>query len=175
MTTRSPDLTAAQARTPAPDTVPASETSAPDTTDVRTPSAEANQHRAGPDSRPSTSWIHPRVYTIVIALTAWFALAVWSFAGQGIVNYLLFVVSGIIFVAVALTLILSRVGQDGPAAPRDENVPSLREWAKWEYETWAGKVSGAEAAVQILLPIAAAAIGMTAIGIIFYFSAPVGA
>jgi hypothetical protein len=38
-----------------------------------------------------------------------------------------------------------------------------------------GKVSGAEAAAQILLPIAAAAVGMTAIGIIFYFSTPAGA
>jgi hypothetical protein len=119
--------------------------------------------------------MHPRVSTIVIALTAWFALAVWSFAGHGLVNYLLFIVSGFIFVAVALTLILSSVGHDGRAAGRDENVPSLRDWAKWEYETWAGKVSGAEAAAQIVLPIAAAAVGMTAIGMIFYFSAPAGA
>jgi hypothetical protein len=99
---------------------------------------------------------------------------VWSFAGQGIVNYLLFIVSGIIFVAVALMLILSSVGHDGRGAGCDENVPSLGDWAKWEYETWAGKVSGAEAVVQILLPIAAAAVGMTAIGIIFYFSARAG-
>ena len=175
MTTRSPDLTGAEARAPAPDTVPVPDASAPDTTDARTTSAAANQHRAGPDSRPSTSWIHPRVYTIVIALTAWFALAAWSFAGQGIVNHLLFIVSGVIFVAVALTLILTSVGHDGRAAGCDENVPSLRDWGKWEYETWAGKVFGADAVVQILLPIAAAAVGMTAIGIIFYYSAPVGA
>jgi hypothetical protein len=119
--------------------------------------------------------MHPRVHKILIAVTAWFALAVWSFAGQGIVNYLLFIVSGFMFVAVALPLILSSVGYDGRAATRDGKAPSLRDWAKWQYETSAGKVSGAEAATQILLPVLAAAVGMTAIGMIFYFSAPAGA
>jgi hypothetical protein len=143
--------------------------------DAQTTSAEADRHRAAADSRPSTSWLHPRVHKILIAVTAWFALAVWSFAGHGIVNYLLFIISGIIFVAVALPLILSSVGYDDRAATRDRNAPSLRDWAKWDYETSAGKVSGAEAAAQILLPIIAAAVGMTAIGMIFYFSAPAGA
>jgi hypothetical protein len=166
-TTSNPRRAPTDARPPPPTTAAG--------TRARTSGAEANRHRAGAASRPSTSRIHPRVHEILIALTAWFALAVWSFAGQGIVNYLLFIVSGFIFVAVALPLILSRVGQVGRAATRDQNAPSLRDWAKWEYETSGGKVSGAEAAAQILLPIAAAAVGMTAIGIIFYFSAPAGA
>jgi L-asparagine transporter-like permease len=109
--------------------------------------------------------MHPRVYTILIGLTAWFALAVWSFAGVGLVNYLLFVVCGFLFVAVALMLILSSVGH---TTAREDQKPSFRDWARRGYETWAGEVSGAEAATQILLPIAAAAVGMTAIGIIFY-------
>lgn len=139
------------------------------TPDARMTSGKVDRHR------PSTSWMHPRVHTILIAGTAWFALAVWSFAGQGIVNYLLFIVSGFMFVAVALPLILSNVGRDSGAATRDENARSLRDWAKCEYETSAGKLSGAAAAAQILLPVLAAAVGMTAIGLIFYFSAPAGA
>ena len=156
-------------RAPATGAMRTSATTAAGTPDARTIIGEADRHR------PSTNWLHPRVYTILIAVTAWFALAVWSFAGQGIVNYLLFIVSGFIFVAVALPLILSYVGRDGGAATRDENALSLRDWAKCEYETSAGKLSGAEAAAQILLPIGAAAVGMTAIGLIFYFSAPAGA
>jgi len=148
-------------RTPAP--------TASGTPDARTTSGKAHRHR------PSTNWMHPRVHTILIAVAAWFALAVWSFAGQGIVNYLLFIVSSFVFVAVALPLILSNVGRDDRPATRDENAPSLRDWAKCEYETSAGKLSGAEAAAQILLPVLAAAIGMTAIGLIFYFSVPTGA
>jgi cytochrome c len=97
-------------------------------------------------------------------LVAWFILAMWSFAGGGgLVDYLLFVVSAFLFVTVALSLILSRVRRGDTPAPE----PSLREWATWGYETWTGRLSGMAAAVQILLPIAAAPIGMTAIGIIY--------
>jgi hypothetical protein len=73
--------------------------------------------------RPVTSGLHPLVYTLLIVLAAWFALAVWSFAGGGVVDYLLFIVSGFVYIA-----------------------------------------------LQILLPIAAAAVGMTAIGIVFHIA-----
>ena len=121
-----------------------------------------------------TNRLHPRVYTILIAMTAWFALAVWSFAGYGVVNYLLFIVNGFILIAVMLPLILSHVGHDN-SAERDDKKPSLRDWARWDYDTCVGRLSGAEAATEILLPIAAAAIGMTAIGIIFYVTERVSA
>jgi hypothetical protein len=35
-------------------------------------------------------------------------------------------------------------------------------------DTWQGRLTGTEAAMQILLPIAAAAFGMTALGIAFH-------
>jgi hypothetical protein len=123
--------------------------------------------------RMLTNRLHPRVYEILIVLAAWFALAVWNFAGGGITDYLLFVVSGFVFVAVMLPLILSRVGHNDPAhganvdAKEHAQEPSLHEWAASDYDTWTGKLSGAAAATQILLPIAAAAVGMTLIGIIF--------
>jgi hypothetical protein len=40
-----------------------------------------------------------------------------------------------------------------------------------DYETRTGRLSGKEAAGQIVLPIAAAAVGMTAIAIVFYIAA----
>jgi len=119
--------------------------------------------------RPADSTLHPRVYTILIVLAAWFALAVWSFAGGGLVDYLLVIVSGFIFVVVALQLILARVRR-ADDAPEQGDPPSLRSWAARDFETWQGKLSGAQAAVQILLPIAAAAAGMTAFGIVFYIA-----
>ena len=104
---------------------------------------------------------------MLIVLTAWFAVAVWSFVGAGLVDYLLVIVSGFIFVTTALILILSRVGRtDNPA----DKPPPLREWARWDYETCAGRLPGAQAATQILLPIVAAAVGMTVIVLIFYAS-----
>jgi hypothetical protein len=81
------------------------------------------------------------------------------------VNYLLFVVSGFIFIAVMLPLILSRVGTDDAA--RNDKQPPLRDWRTRDYDTWTGRLSGAQAATQILLPVAAAAVGMTLIAIVF--------
>ncbi len=127
-----------------------------------------DNHPRGNMQQPVTSWLHPRIYVLMIAFTAWFALAIWNFAGSGIVNYLLFVVSGFMFVTVTLTLILSRVGHSG--APAQRKALSLRAWARWDYDTRTGRLSGAQAAAQILLPLAAAAVGMTVIGFIFRFA-----
>jgi hypothetical protein len=117
--------------------------------------------------RPVTNRAHPHIYTIVAGLSAWFVLAAWSFAGSGLVDYLLVIVSGFIFVAIALQLILFSVDRTDPAAKDAGKEPSLRDWIRWDYDTWTGRLSGAQAAAQILLPIAAAAVGMTVIGIIF--------
>ena len=105
---------------------------------------------------------------MLIAFSAWFALAVWIFAGRGVTDYLLFVVSAFIFVVVTLQLILSRVGRTAKAGKGNDNWASFRVWATSDFETWQDRLSGAQAALHILLPIAAAAFGMTAFGIIFY-------
>ena len=130
------------------------------------------QGNNGQDTKhSSTSRAHPRIYTVLIALTVWFVIAIWSFAGAGVTDYLLFIVSGFFFVAMVLPLILFRVGgrRSGgtETAGYADQDPPFREWVKLDYETWGGRLRGAEAATQILLPIAAAAVGMTLIGIIF--------
>ncbi len=121
--------------------------------------------------RPSTSRAHPLVYTVLIGLTAWFVIAIWNFAGAGVTDYLLVIVGGFFFVAVTLPLILFQVGGrrlgGTETAEYGDKEPTFRDWAKSDYETSSGRLSGAEAATQILLPIAAAAVGMTLIGIIF--------
>ena len=92
----------------------------------------------------------------------------WSFAGSGVTDYLLVIVSGFIFVVVALQLILSRVGDTNEAA--EDGRLSLRTWVTWDFDTWQDRLSGAQAALQILLPIAVAALGMTAFGIAFHIA-----
>jgi hypothetical protein len=126
---------------------------------------------------PAGSSLHPRVYTIVIGLTAWFVLAVWLFAGGGLSDYILFVVSGFIFVCMTLTLILASVTTveklptgEPPQCERPVQQ-SFHDWARSTFGTWGGSLSGKQAMVQVLLPFAAAAVGMTAIGIIFHFAA----
>jgi uncharacterized RDD family membrane protein YckC len=118
--------------------------------------------------RPVTSWLHPRVYALLIGFAGWFALAVWSFAGSGVTDYLLVIVSGFIFVVVALQLILSRVGHTNDTTEAGDSGLSLRSWATRDFDTWQDRLSGAQAALQILLPIAVAALGMTAFGVAFH-------
>jgi hypothetical protein len=125
---------------------------------------------------PAGTSLHPRVYSIVIGLTAWFVLAVWLFAGGGLSDYILSIVSGFIFICTALTLILSSVTTveklPSGEAPRHERSmqQSFQDWARSTFGTWGGSLNGKQAMVQVLLPFAAAAVGMTVIGILFHLA-----
>jgi hypothetical protein len=66
-------------------------------------------HNLKDDARSVRSVLHSRVYLLLVGFALWFALAVWGFAGGGLSNYLLVIVSGFISIVVALQLILSRV------------------------------------------------------------------
>ena len=70
--------------------------------------------------------LHSRVYALLIGFAAWFALAVWSFAGSGVTDYLLVIVSGFIFIVVALQLILSCVGRTNDAAASRQSAVIAR-------------------------------------------------
>ena len=125
-----------------------------------------------PDDRPVSSDLHPLVYTLIAALALWFVGSVWSFAGAGDTDYLLVVVSGFIFVAVALPFVLTRVGRRAQDPDDDaKRQPSFRDWASTEFDTWQDRLPGANASIEILLPIAAIAFGMTAFGIVLHFTA----
>ena len=121
-------------------------------------------------ARSVATGLHPRVYAALIGFTIWFALAVWSFAGSGITDYLLVIVSSFIFVIVALQFILLRVGHKGDGAASRQDEPSLCDWAAADFEIWQDRLSGAQAALHILLPIGAAAVGMTVFGIAFHIA-----
>jgi hypothetical protein len=116
---------------------------------------------------PAAKQLHPRVYLILFGSVVWFVVALWSFAGGGIADYLLFIVSGFIFVAMALVLILSRVENRTASQGADQKLKSWEAWAHADFETYETRLSGAEAAMLVLLPITTAAVGMTAIGIVF--------
>jgi hypothetical protein len=119
-----------------------------------------------------TSSLHPRVWAAMIALSLWFVVWVWSFfsAGAGVVGYLLFIVSGFIGVVVALVLTLSRGRRPTEIPNADtakDDTPSFHDWVRGYFDTEDGPLSSADAATIILLPIAAAAIGMMIFGIEF--------
>lgn len=117
---------------------------------------------------PVTARLHSRVYAALIGLSAWLVLSLWLFAGGGVADYLLFIVGGFVVVVVALQWILSRVGRNEGAGQPAE--PSFHDWAAADFDTWQGRLPGKEAATQILLPIAAVAVGMTIFGLALLFA-----
>ncbi len=123
-----------------------------------------------PPARLVTGRLHSRVYAVLIALALWMALWVWSFVGGGETDYILFVVTGFIVTVVALQLILMRVRRADRTADEGDakdGPVSFAEWSRGEFEAERGRLRAGEAALLILLPIAAAAIGMMAFGIEF--------
>lgn len=118
-----------------------------------------------PRDRPAANGLHPYVYGAIAALVFWFVLAVWiSLASDGYTDWLLVVVSAFLLIAVAIPFILSRVTRDD--VDDGNSRRSFRNWASCEFDTWQYRLKCGHAAVEVLLPVAAIAFGMTAFGVI---------
>jgi hypothetical protein len=124
---------------------------------------DSNQDRD--TKRPASDQLHPAICAALVGAAAWFALAIWGFDRDRYTAWLLVVVSGFTLIAVAIPTILSQVGhrpgRDGGMRKR------FREWASGDFETWTDRSKGLNAAIEVLLPLGAIAVGMTAIVIVF--------
>ena len=128
-------------------------------------------------NRPRFEHLHPNVPKAAAALVAWFVLMAWVFFDrQSVVGLplalvtVLFVVAGLLLGAEYLVWQRHR-----PAHTRHPNKIPFRDWSVGDFAIWDGKLPGTEAAIQILLPIAAGAFGLTAIGIVFLICASAAA
>ncbi len=121
--------------------------------------------------RNSTDRLPLPVYAALVGLVAWMALAAWGFAGPGYADLSLAVVTLFLLIAVGLPFILWRVARANRAPDRTENRASFSDWMSGQFETWQDRVKGRNAAIEIALPIAAAAAGMTAFAIVFHYAA----
>ena len=132
----------------------------------------ANRQDDRQDQRSSTARLHPRVWAGLIGFVIWFVLAIWGFGTEGYADWLLTVVSGFVLIAIAIPLILAGVARRNDASDRRPAKPeAFGEWAKGEFEIWQDHLKGANAAAEIAIPIAAAAVGMTAFAIVFHYAA----
>lgn len=123
------------------------------------------------ESRPRPTWrhLHPFVYLAIVGCLFWFVLAAWEFFDRGAyVGLLLAVVTGFFLMAVAIPSALWQtwrshqkihVGFGGHV--------SWRRWLRGEFDTLGGRRTAVGATMEILLPLAAVAVGMTAIGLVF--------
>ncbi|MEJ0079335.1 MAG: hypothetical protein WDO17_28660 [Alphaproteobacteria bacterium] len=110
------------------------------------------------------------VYAALIGFVAWLALAAWGFAGPGYADLSLAVVTGFLVIVIAIPFVLWRVWRANAEERADDRM-SFGEWKSSQFETWQDRVKGANAAAEIVLPIAAAAVGMTAFAIVFHYAA----
>jgi hypothetical protein len=124
-------------------------------------------------NKPVFDQLHPRVYAGAIGLVAWFALAAWIlFDRQDDIGLPLAMVSVLLFVAVLIPLALVLVWRRhrAPHHPHPE-ATSFREWRAGDFAVWGSRLRATDAAIDLLLPLAAVAFGLTAIGIVFLICA----
>ena len=130
------------------------------------------EHNANQDSTISDS-LHPLVNMAITALVLMFIAAVWMFFDSGPYEaWLDVVVTGLFVIAIAIPALLwltwrRNAGDDA----RDESHLSFRDWAGGDFDTLTGPVKGANATAEVLLPIAAVAVGMTVLGLVFHIIA----
>jgi hypothetical protein len=129
------------------------------------------EHNANQDSTISDS-LHPLVNMAIIALVLMFVAPVWMFFDSGPYEaWLDVVVTGLFVIAIAIPALLWLTWRRNADDARDETHPSFRDWAVGDFDTLTGPVKGANATAEVLLPIAAVAVGMMVLGLVFHIIA----
>jgi hypothetical protein len=120
-------------------------------------------------NKPVFDQLHPTIYKAAIGLIAWFAVAAWVFFDRrGDIGLSLAFVTLLLVVAIALPLMLSLAWRrERMRHDQGERQPRFRDWLRGDFAVWGSKLRSTHAAIDMLLPLAAVAFGLTAIGIVF--------
>ena len=108
--------------------------------------------------------LHPVVYKALAGLAIWLVASAWLFFSQG--GYLalnLAIVSVLVFMVIAIPTVIHQAGGLGDT----NRVAPFQAWLSGDFDMRQGRRKSLSASIEILLPLAAAVIGLTAIGIIF--------
>lgn len=128
----------------------------------------ARQH-----NQPVNDALHPVIYKTLAGLVVWLVASIWLLFDRAHYIGLILAMITVFFIILTgiptLIWITWRRRAAHPDHPPEEN---FRLWASQQFRAWTGDLSGAAAAAQILLPIAAVAFGMTIFGLIFDITIP---
>src|SRR5882757_6473931 len=125
-----------------------------------------------PHNRPVFDQLHPLVYKAAVGLVALFVLAAWIlFDRQNDIGLPLAMASVLLVVAVLLPWSLSLVWQRHQMADQSHSKISFHDWKIGDFAVWGARLRGTHAAIDMLLPLAAVAFGLTALGIVFLICA----
>jgi hypothetical protein len=125
---------------------------------------------------PISDSLHPLVNMAIIGLVLMFVAAVWIFfASDPYGAWLDVVITGLFVIAIAIPTLCWLTWRRNADGATDGGHPSFHDWAVGEFDTSTGPVKGASATAEVLLPIAAVAVGMTVLGLVFHIIASGGA
>ena len=120
-------------------------------------------------NRPVFDQLHPRIWGAAAGLIAWFALMAWIlFDRSSDVTLSLMFVTVLFAVAIALPWTLSLVWKKFQMPYEGQPKPaSFHDWTDGDLAVWGARLRARDAAIDVLLPLAAVSLGLTAIGIVF--------
>ncbi len=128
-------------------------------------------------NKPVFDHVHPRVYATAIGLVVWFVLAAWilfdhKFDSVDDMALPLAMVSLLLLFAILLLSALTAVGS-WHRLPHDGGVRNMAysDWRHGDFAVWGARLNSTHAVIDMLLPLGAAAFGLTAIGIVFLICA----
>lgn len=122
-----------------------------------------------PDAAASDQ-LHPWVYRTIVGLALSLILSVWGFFGPGYTKLALTVVSLFFVVAIAIPTILWRIWRSHAGREAASSEPeSFSAWQAHDLSIDQGRLKGTEAAIQVLLPIVAVALGMAVFALVLHF------
>jgi len=130
-----------------------------------------NTHADSPQD--ASNHLHPRIHMAAAGLLVWFVIAAWLlFGGAGYIELALTMVSVLVFMAIAIPLALWRTNQTaqragGSTHATEQTSETLDKWLRGRFATWTNQERASTAAIEILLPLAAVAFGITALGVVF--------
>jgi hypothetical protein len=122
-------------------------------------------------NRPVVTGLHPVIYRIILGLCVWLVCSAWAFVGPGYTGLVLTVVSLFVAVVVLITVILSRILQRDKRRRAEMAITSrLTDWLAGDFDAWTGRLRATEAAVEVLLPVAAVAFGMSLFALVLHLT-----
>ena len=120
-------------------------------------------------NRPVFDQLHPRIWSTAVGLIAWFALMAWVlFDRSSDVTLSLMFVTVLFAVAIAVPWTLSLVWRKFQMPHEMQPKPtSFNDWRDGDLVVWGARLRARDAAIDVLLPLVAVSLGLTAIGIVF--------
>jgi hypothetical protein len=123
-------------------------------------------------NKPVFDHLHPRVYAAAIGLVVWYVLSAWLlFDRKDDIGLPLAMASVLLLVAILIPLSLAYVWKRHRPQEQHPHRLSFHDWSAGDFAVWGARIHSRHAAIDMLLPLAAVAFGLTALGVVFLICA----